>query len=266
MISRCSYRFGVCRDVAPLKAHSITVRAGDHIYHFRINQLPDSKVALKAEFPFASIHELVQFHEKENIIGGVQIALKVGYKDLNSHPWYHGIISAAETNRLLMAPPNQKGAFLVRDGTPEAIRQLDDTGLMVSFRTAEEGIIHYGMKLHPKGGYTMADGPAFDTPEKLITFYSGETVGNNNASLRRALTRTRSRRLSMPLVPEVPRPKDLGYVLVGGGAGAGIAVQQVATGSAGQGFGQIGYYQQHWMKQRTAQAATGAAGGGVAHR
>jgi hypothetical protein len=185
----------------------------------------------------------------------VPVALKIGYKDLNSQPWFHGSISADESEKLLLAEPNREGAFLVRNGTPAAIRTPEDAGMMVSFRTAQATVLHYGMKLHPKGGYMMEAGPAFETPVKLISFYSGGgcTIGANNTtrtSLRRALTRTRSRRPSLS-IPETPRPKDLGYVLVSDTVG-GVAVQRLESGGAGQGFGQIGYYQQHWMKRHTA--------------
>lgn len=262
LAKRVSGTFLIRDSESTLGAQSLTVRAGDRIYHFRINTLPDSQVALKVGFSFPTIVDLVEFHREEQEIGGVMVALGIGYKNLNSHPWYHGSISAAQTETKLMQPKNKEGAFLVREGSPNAIREADDSGLMVSFR-AKEGVVEYGIKIHPKGGYTMAGGPAFDTPEKLIIFYSGEKSGSQTTNLRRALTRTRSRRKTLNAQANAPRPKDLGYVLVGTG-GAGIAVAYVDADAAGAGFGQIGYYQRHWMKQKSG-SSSGSEGEGAAN-
>lgn len=258
LAKRVSGTFLIRDSESTLGAQSLTVRAGDRIYHFRINTLPDSQVALKIGFSFPNINDLVDFHRDETDIGGVPVSLAIGYKNLNSHPWYHGAISSEQTEIKLMQSKNKAGAFLVREGFPSAIREADDSGLMVSFRNSE-GVVHYGVKIHPKGGYTMAAGPAFDTPEKLIIFYSGEKSGSQTTNLRRALTRTRSRRKTMNAQTETPRPKDFGYVMVGSG-GAGIAVARVDADAAGAGFGQIGYYQRHWMKQKSAGNSSGSDG------
>ena len=222
--------------------------------------MEDSQVALKVGCSFPNINDLVEFHKAPNDIGGVMVSLSIGYKNLNSHPWYHGAISAQQTEIKLMHEKNKEGAFLVREGSPNAIREADDSGLMVSFRNTE-GVVHYGVKIHPKGGYMMAEGPAFDTPEKLIIFYSGEKSGSQTTNLRRALTRTRSRRKTMNSHAQATRPKDFGYVLVGSG-GAGIAVARVDADAAGAGFGQIGYYQRHWMKQKSNDAGSSSDGDG----
>lgn len=219
-------------------SQSVSIRANNRIYHYRINKLDDGKYALKNEYRFNSVEELVAYHVRPMDVGGVVVSMKMGFRDLHSFPWYHGVMPQSMAVALL---DNAKdGSFLVRvdEGDPSQ-------RLMVNVK-ASDTITQYPILVHPKGGYQLENGPCFDNVEKLVTFYSQESNSGRTA-LRRALTRRGPIRKQHD---DSKAQRKYVYRNLAGAKAEGIKAPAAVAQSVGSGFGQMGYYQRHWLKKQ----------------
>lgn len=85
--------------------------------------------------------------------------------------------------------------------------------------------------------------------EKLVTFYSQESNSRKTA-LRRALTRKGPIRNQHD---DTKAQRKYVYRNLAGAKAEGIKAPANTAHAIGSGFGQMGYYQRHWLRKQQAQ-------------
>ncbi|XP_034436056.1 tyrosine-protein kinase Blk [Hippoglossus hippoglossus] len=89
---------------------------------------------------------------------------------LEVEKWYFKDVSRRETERLLLAPGNKPGAFLVR----ESETCKGSFSLSIRDHVAEEGdmVKHYKIRTLDKGGFYISPSTSFQSLQELVTYYS----------------------------------------------------------------------------------------------
>lgn len=82
--------------------------------------------------------------------------------------WYFGEIKRPEAEKLLKTPPNEHGAFLVRDS--------DKGGFALSMRDGDM-VKHYKIRTSENGDYFIAHNNQFSSLSELIQHYSTNADG-----------------------------------------------------------------------------------------
>ncbi|XP_054475115.1 tyrosine-protein kinase Blk [Anoplopoma fimbria] len=93
---------------------------------------------------------------------------------LKSEKWFFRDMSRRETERLLLAPGNKPGAFLVRES------ETAKGSFSLSVRDcAPEGDVvkHYKIRCLDKGGYYISPSNTFPTLQELVNYYSRTADG-----------------------------------------------------------------------------------------
>ncbi|XP_053300826.1 tyrosine-protein kinase Blk [Pleuronectes platessa] len=89
---------------------------------------------------------------------------------LEVEKWYFKNLSRRETERMLLAPGNKPGAFLVR----ESETCKGSFSLSIRDHVAEQGdmVKHYKIRTLDKGGFYISPSTSFPTLQELVTYYS----------------------------------------------------------------------------------------------
>lgn len=87
---------------------------------------------------------------------------------LFSHSWYFGEIKRPEAEKILKTPPNEHGAFLVRDS--------DKGGYALSMRDGDM-VKHYKIRTTEDGSFFIAHNNPFSTLSDLVLHYSKSSDG-----------------------------------------------------------------------------------------
>lgn len=84
------------------------------------------------------------------------------------HSWYFGGIKRPEAEKLLKTPPNEHGAFLVRDS--------DKGGYALSMKDGDM-VKHYKIRTTDTGNFFIAHNNPFTTLSDLIQYYTKTADG-----------------------------------------------------------------------------------------
>ena len=84
------------------------------------------------------------------------------------HSWYFGDIKRPEAEKLLKTPPNEHGAFLVRDS--------DKGGYALSMKDGDM-VKHYKIRSTETGNFFIAHNNPFTTLSDLIQYYTKTADG-----------------------------------------------------------------------------------------
>ncbi|KAG7509431.1 tyrosine-protein kinase Blk [Solea senegalensis] len=109
---------------------------------------------------------------------------------LEVEKWFFKDLSRKETERLLLAPGNKPGSFLVRQS--ETCKE--SFSLSVRDRVPEHGDVvkHYKIRCLDKGGYYISPSTSFPSLQELVTYYNRTADGL-------------CRRLYAPCRPQAPQ-------------------------------------------------------------
>jgi hypothetical protein len=87
---------------------------------------------------------------------------------LNVFRWYYGEIKRPEAEKLLVAPPNEDGAFLIRDSSK---------GLFAMSMRDGNLIKHYRIRKSDDGGFFIARANVFESLSELVDHYHEKSDG-----------------------------------------------------------------------------------------
>ncbi|XP_068198252.1 tyrosine-protein kinase Blk isoform X2 [Antennarius striatus] len=94
---------------------------------------------------------------------------------LEVEKWFFSDITRKETERLLLAPGNKKGVFLVR----ESETSPGSFSLSIRDHVIEQGDVvkHYKIRCLDKGGFYISPSKSFPTLQELVKYYSRNADG-----------------------------------------------------------------------------------------
>ncbi|KAI4802026.1 hypothetical protein KUCAC02_019887 [Chaenocephalus aceratus] len=94
---------------------------------------------------------------------------------LEVEKWFYSDISRRETERVLLAPGNKPGAFLIR----ESETSKGSFSLSVKDHVPEQGDVvkHYKIRCLDKGGYYISPSNPFTSLQKLVQYYTRTSDG-----------------------------------------------------------------------------------------
>ncbi|KAK5880238.1 hypothetical protein CesoFtcFv8_023286 [Champsocephalus esox] len=94
---------------------------------------------------------------------------------LEVEKWFYRDISRRETERMLLAPGNKPGAFLIR----ESETSKGSFSLSVKDHVPEQGDVvkHYKIRCLDKGGYYISPSNPFTSLQKLVQYYTRTSDG-----------------------------------------------------------------------------------------
>ncbi|XP_033932185.1 tyrosine-protein kinase Blk [Pseudochaenichthys georgianus] len=94
---------------------------------------------------------------------------------LEVEKWFYRDISRRETERMLLAPGNKPGAFLIR----ESETSRGSFSLSVKDHVPEQGDVvkHYKIRCLDKGGYYISPSNPFTSLQKLVQYYTRASDG-----------------------------------------------------------------------------------------
>nr|XP_010341505.1 tyrosine-protein kinase Srms isoform X1 [Saimiri boliviensis boliviensis] len=107
---------------------------------------------------------------------------------LSDQPWYFSGVSRTQAQELLLSPPNEPGAFLVRPSESSL------GGYSLSVR-AQASVCHYRVSMAADGSLYLQKGRLFPGLEELLTYYKANWKLIQNPLLR-------------PCVPQKPVQQD----------------------------------------------------------
>lgn len=82
--------------------------------------------------------------------------------------WYFGEIKRPEAEKILLAPPNEDGAFLIRDSSK---------GLFALSMRDGNQIKHYRIRKSDEGGFFIARANVFSSLKDLVAHYGEKSDG-----------------------------------------------------------------------------------------
>jgi len=147
---------------------SISVRYKGEVTHIKIINDGDSYCLAGSPDPFATLPELVEHYMntprsiKEKRGGFIELLWPLRSNDPTAERWFHGMISAREAERMLLAK-GKLGSYLVRESQSMP-------GQYAFAVRCRNGVVHIILNFKD-GKYFVAPTHLFDTLSELVDYY-----------------------------------------------------------------------------------------------
>eukprot|EP00066_Takifugu_rubripes_P006737 XP_003971740.1 PREDICTED: tyrosine-protein kinase Blk [Takifugu rubripes] len=162
-----------------------TARSGEAVNEHVFVALHDFKSTNSSDLPFKEGDKLKvlqsdgQWWVAKSLESGLEGFIPCNYvaraETMEMEKWFFNDMSRKETERLLLAPGNQTGSFLVRES------ETSPGSYSLSIRDYEpqqgDVVKHYKIRTMDKGGYYISPYNTFPTLQKLVTYYTGTADG-----------------------------------------------------------------------------------------
>ncbi|XP_017282764.1 tyrosine-protein kinase Blk [Kryptolebias marmoratus] len=140
----------------------------------------DFKASSETELPFKKGEKLKVLQESgewwlaKSLITGQEGLIPSNYvaraNTLEEEKWFFKDLSRRETERLLLAPGNKPGSFLIRES--ETCKGSYSLSIRDCDRECGDVVKHYKIRCLDKGGYYISPSNTFPSLQELVEYYS----------------------------------------------------------------------------------------------